>query len=294
MAEFTTYLQNQRDIIENYLSSLLVTNDHRQKTLYNAMNYSLLGGGKRIRPILFMTVLEVLNCNPNQYLKIASAIECVHTYSLIHDDLPCMDDDDYRRGRPTCHKKFSPAIATLAGDGLLTYAFELIASADNLSAETILKLVQELAIASGPSGMVGGQAFDILSEGEKLSGDELRYMDSLKTGKLLAAPIDMAALIGTENKEVRHLLHEFGLCLGLLFQITDDILDEKGDFELIGKTVGQDKKAGKSTYVTLLGLEKAIKIAAEKEKEAKIILSELKLENSVLAQFPGYILNRNH
>lgn len=294
MNNLNAYLSKRKADIDAALAGLLQNEEPRHQILFDAMNYSLLAGGKRIRPILFLTVLDEFKFKSEEYMPIACAIECIHTYSLIHDDLPCMDDDDYRRGNLTCHKKFNPAIATLAGDGLLTFAFEVLTSQKNIRPEIGMQLIQILAKAAGPSGMVAGQTFDILSENTRLSKEDLRYMDENKTGRLLAAPIDMAAIIATGDLATRNLLHQFGETLGLLFQITDDILDFEGDFELIGKTSGRDESLGKSTYVTLFGLDEAHKMAKEECQKAEDILAGMKFTSGVLKLFPRFILERNH
>ena len=256
------------------------------------MNYSLLGGGKRVRPILFLSTLEAFDVPLDPYLNIAAAIECVHTYSLIHDDLPCMDDDDYRRGRLTNHKKFTPAIATLAGDGLLTAAFEIIAKSENIFPTIRLQLVQILAEAAGPDGMVGGQIIDMQAEGHDQTISQLRFMDELKTGRLITAPLLMAGVIAEMDAEKQAKLIVLGRHLGLLFQIVDDILDKIGDEEKLGKRVGQDEKQSKSTYVQLLGLKGAQEGAQLEAQKAVEIVNELNLQNTYLAKFPDYLLRR--
>ena len=225
-------------------------------------------------------------------MNIAAAIECVHTYSLIHDDLPCMDNDDYRRGRLTNHKKFTPAIATLAGDGLLTVAFEIIAKSENILPTIRLQLVQILAEAAGPDGMVGGQIIDMQAEGDDQTISQLRFMDELKTGRLITAPLLMAGVIAEMDAEKQAKLIVLGRHLGLLFQIVDDILDKIGDEEKLGKRVGQDEKQSKSTYVQMLGLKGAQEGAQLEAQKAVEIVNELNLQNTYLAKFPDYLLRR--
>lgn len=292
MIPFEHYLATRKEIIETALHSLLKPQDDTYKVLFEAMNYSLLGGGKRVRPILFLSTLEAFDISLDPYLNIAAAIECVHTYSLIHDDLPCMDDDDYRRGRLTNHKKFTPAIATLAGDGLLTVAFEIIAKSENILPTTRLQLVQILAEAAGPDGMVGGQIIDMQAEGHDQTLSQLRLMDALKTGRLITAPLLMAGVIAEMDAEKQAKLTTLGDHLGLLFQIVDDILDKIGDEEQLGKRVGQDEKQAKSTYVQLLGLKGAQERAHLEAQKAVEIVNELNLQNTYLAKFPDYLLRR--
>lgn len=292
MIPFEHYLATRKEIIETALHSLLKPQDDTYKVLFEAMNYSLLGGGKRVRPILFLSTLEAFDIPLDPYLNIAAAIECVHTYSLIHDDLPCMDDDDYRRGRLTNHKKFTPAIATLAGDGLLTVAFEIIAKSENILPTIRLQLVQILAEAAGPDGMVGGQIIDMQAEGHDQTLSQLRLMDALKTGRLITAPLLMAGVIAAIDAEKQVKLAVLGDRLGLLFQIVDDILDKIGDEEQLGKRVGQDEKQAKSTYVQLLGLKEAQERAHLEAQKAVEIVNELNLQNTYLAKFPDYLLRR--
>ncbi|MDU2417436.1 farnesyl diphosphate synthase [Negativicoccus succinicivorans] len=292
MIPFEHYLETRKEAVETALHTLLKPQDDAYKVLFEAMNYSLLGGGKRVRPILFLSTLDAFDIHLDPYLNIAAAIECVHTYSLIHDDLPCMDNDDYRRGRLTNHKKFTPAIATLAGDGLLTVAFEIIAKSENILPTIRLQLVQILAEAAGPDGMVGGQIIDMQAEGHDQTVSQLRFMDELKTGRLITAPLLMAGVIAEMDAEKQAKLIVLGRHLGLLFQIVDDILDKIGDEEKLGKRVGQDEKQSKSTYVQLLGLKGAQEGAQLEAQKAVEIVNELNLQNTYLAQFPDYLLRR--
>lgn len=290
--EFQHYLQIQQAAVEHALSTLLQAKDRRMDGLFAAMNYSLLAGGKRIRPILLLAALDILGQRSSDYLPVACAIECVHTYSLIHDDLPCMDDDDYRRGKLTCHKKFTPGIATLAGDGLLTVAFEIIVAADNINADVKAELVRILAHAAGPNGMVGGQYIDIRAENGHADAEELAYMDAYKTGCLLAAPLVMAGTIAHARKREQEALEGYGAAIGLLFQIVDDLLDEQGSLEEMGKQQGRDRQMDKSTYVTMLGREEAYRRAAHEARRAQEILQDNGWGDTVLHQFPEYLLTR--
>ncbi len=292
-AAFKEYLETERIWFEDRLRLLLQTEDPALQPLVEAMNYSLLAGGKRLRPILFNTVLHCQGKCPEDYFPMAAALECIHTYSLIHDDLPCMDNDDLRRGIPTCHKRFDEATATLAGDALLTYAFELLAKASGISAELRIQIILALAQAAGFEGMVGGQLMDMQGETKKLSGEELRAMEVRKTGKLIAVPLQMAAILAGVSDEEQRRLREFGESLGLLFQIRDDILDEIGDSDVLGKERGQDSKAGKSTFTSLYGLTKARELAILEKEKCERLLQEIGWEDSLLAQFPAYILERN-
>ena len=285
-------LREKKAEIEEVLSNLLHAENPALRTLYESMNYSLLAGGKRIRPALFLLTLDALGARPEGALTVAAAMECVHTYSLIHDDLPQMDNDDYRRGRLTNHKVYGAGMATMAGDGLLTEAFRLIAGEETIAAEQRCELISILAKAAGPSGMVGGQAIDIESEGKLLSADELCFMDACKTGCLLTAPVDMAAVLAEADAETKAALHDYALHLGILFQITDDLLDSVGDLKEMGKEPGMDAVMHKSTYVTILGKEKAAALA-EKEAEAALsALSELGEKAKTLRDLVSFILHR--
>ncbi|WP_303856348.1 polyprenyl synthetase family protein [Allisonella histaminiformans] len=230
--------------------------------------------------------------NSSRYLDIACAIECIHTYSLIHDDLPCMDNDDYRRGRLTNHKVFGPAMATLAGDGLLTYAFELLTSGSQISPVKQSRLVYILAKAAGPSCMVGGQAQDIESENRKQTVEELKFMDSCKTGCMLTSPVDMASVLADCEKIEYDALHSFSVHLGLLFQITDDLLDATSSLETMGKKAGQDEKLDKSTYVSELGIDGARQMAEEEASAAVEALNIFGEKAWALQGLIPYILNR--
>ncbi len=285
-------LAEKKSAVERALQTLLQTEETDLSVLFAAMNYSLLAGGKRIRPILFLLTLDVLGANPEGAVSVAAAIECVHTYSLIHDDLPQMDDDNYRRGKPTNHKVYGAGMATMAGDGLLTEAFHLLASEETISAETRCRLISVLAQAAGPVGMVGGQVLDISAEGKILTAAELARMDEKKTGALLTAPVDMAVILAGADEKRGDALHRYATHLGLLFQITDDLLDATGDLETMGKAPGMDAQKHKSTYVTILG-KAAAKDAAQKEITAACeALANFGEEAEILKNLARYIGGR--
>ncbi len=265
-------LKEKKQRIENRLRSLLITEEVRHKTLYEAMNYSLLADGKRLRPALFLLILDVLGKDSERYIDAACAIECIHTSSLIHDDLPQMDNDEYRRGKLTNHKVYGAGMATMAGDGLLLYAFELLAGVESISLRMRCELIALLAHASGPEGMIGGQSQDIEMENQPLTLEALRTLDRCKTGCLLCASIDMAAVLAEALPEEGSALHQYGEHLGQLFQITDDLLDVSGNLESMGKKPGQDTIMNKKTYVSLLGVSGAKTMA---EKEAVLAVESL-------------------
>lgn len=287
------YLQSQKERIDRRLAQLIRTEIPQFSGLYEAMNYSLNAGGKRIRPILFLSVLEALGKDPAGYLDLACALECVHSYSLIHDDLPAMDDDDYRRGKPTNHRVYGEGTAILAGDGLLTYAFELMAAQRQPEPAKLLEAIRVFARAAGPAGMVGGQFFDLAStDAPRIGLDELKLMHRSKTGIIFAAVVDMAAILAGAAAGVRAALAAYADNLGLAFQITDDILDVTGDESVLGKPVGSDEKNHKTTYVTLLSPAGAKKEAAAAAEKALLALAGFGENARILRDLVGYLEKR--
>lgn len=264
--DFTTYYNNQRKLIDSFLENRLAKKGISK--IDDAMAYSLLAGGKRIRPVLLMATAEALGVKGYNYLPVACGLEMIHTYSLIHDDLPCMDDDDYRRGRLTNHKVFGEAMAVLAGDGLLTLAFEVMLEQKNVDPRVLIETVREMAMCAGNFGMVGGQGLDLENEGKSISAEELRKMHAGKTGALFIAAVRGGAHLAGANEQELLALTKFADLLGLAFQITDDILDVEGTTEDLGKPVGSDEKNHKSTYVSLYGLEAAKALAEKTVAEA--------------------------
>lgn len=261
---FAEYMKAKKALIDHRLQELLHTDVPQFAKLYEAMNYSLLAGGKRIRPILLLASLEALGKDSAPYVDLACALECVHTYSLIHDDLPAMDDDDLRRGKPTNHVVFGEGLAILAGDGLLTYAFELMASQKHIAPDKLTQCIAIFARAAGPAGMAGGQAFDLASEGNKAIGRKgLELLHYAKTGVIFKAAIDLAAVLGDADEEQRRALETYASYMGLTFQITDDILDAAGNEAVLGKPVGSDERNNKATYVTIFSLDDARRMARE-------------------------------
>lgn len=238
------------------------------------MRYSLLAGGKRIRPILCLATAEALGHEPEEVLPAAAALELIHTYSLIHDDLPSMDDDDLRRGRPTCHRAFGEDAAILAGDALFAEAIRLVAERQPGTPATRLAIVRELASASGVAGMVGGQYLDLRDHG-RASAEALRHVHQLKTGKLIAAAVRCAVIAAEPAAPAAVALHAFADELGLLFQIVDDILDVEGDEDALGKPVGADARRGKVTYVSFYGIDRARELAVESHDRAVALLGEV-------------------
>ena len=289
---FRTLLESRKKRIDTRLAELLQTSTPEFSGLYEAMNYSLNAGGKRIRPVLFLAVLEAAGKDPDTFLDLACALECVHSYSLIHDDLPAMDNDDFRRGKPTNHKVYGDGTAVLAGDGLLTYAFELMAAQSVAPAHKILQAIRVFAHAAGPAGMVGGQYFDLQSEGGVPTRAAMELMHRSKTGVIFTAIVQMAALLADVSDETMKALTMYGDQLGLAFQITDDILDVVGSEEEMGKPVGSDEKNHKTTYVSLLGVEGAREEAKQTTARALAALQEFDENAEFLRQLVIYLEQR--
>ena len=291
---FKDYLASSKQHIEQWLGEVLTSPNQEFKPLYESMNYSLMQGGKRIRPILSKAVLEMLHKDPADYKEFLCAMECIHTYSLVHDDLPAMDNDDYRRGNLTNHKVYGDGMAILAGDGLLTYAFQLCSENTTASAEQKIKAIQCLATAAGPEGMVGGQAFDLLSEGKHIPLEELKVLHSGKTGALFNAAIELGLILSNADQAKYAAYMTYANCLGLLFQITDDILDVTGTIEELGKTPGSDIRQDKSTYVSLLGLDEARNEAHAVAQKAHAALATIEDDTHILSAIIDYLMDRTH
>lgn len=264
--DFKTYYDNQRRLVEDFLQKRIAKKGISK--VDDAMAYSLLAGGKRIRPILLMATAEALGVKGYNYLPVACGLEMIHTYSLIHDDLPCMDDDDYRRGRLTNHKVYGEAMAVLAGDGLLTLAFEVMLEQKNVDPAALIETVREMAMCAGNFGMVGGQGLDLEYEGQQITPEQLRTLHSGKTGALFIAAVRGGAHLAGAGEQELLALTKFADLLGLAFQITDDILDVTGTEEELGKPIGSDEKNHKSTYVSLYGLDAAKELAEKTVAEA--------------------------
>lgn len=268
--------------------------DHAQK-LKDAMRYSLLAGGKRVRPFLVQVTGEILGITEDKLRPLALAIECIHTYSLIHDDLPAMDDDNLRRGKPTCHIAFDEATAILAGDALQTLAYELLMNATALDDHQKVGCIKALSGASGYLGMCGGQALDIVSTDQVIELTTLKQIHQLKTGALIKSAIEMVTVLKHDmNHEHRDQLHKFAEFLGLAFQVKDDILDIVGSTEELGKPQGSDSAINKSTYPGLLGLEGAQAFLATLHDEALQALAAIPYNTQLLSSFTDYVVNRNN
>jgi geranylgeranyl diphosphate synthase, type II len=289
------YPDHLRLRVERYLESLHFTADPAVQGLEEAMRYSLLAGGKRIRPVLALATAEAIGMGADNVLPLAAAIELIHTYSLIHDDLPSMDDDDMRRGQPSCHKAFGEDVAILAGDALYAEAFKLLLSEQRYEPRNVLSAARRLAAGTGVEGMVGGQYIDVA--GTAPAGpDGLRRLHELKTGQLIAASIDCVLLLdGTIQSDRIGFFESFASELGVLFQIVDDILDVTGSSETLGKLQGSDERLGKRTYVTEFGLEGARRLAARSRDRAVAALGQAAPSGAgELQQITDFIANRTY
>ena len=289
---FKDLLKFRAGLVEERLRAELAQSQILDEKLARAMEYSLLSGGKRLRPVLLMAAADAVNGTGENFLTTASAVEMIHAYSLIHDDLPAMDNDDYRRGRLTNHKVFGEAMAILAGDALLTLAFEVVMRQKNTSYAAILSVVRELSTAAGAGGMVGGQSIDLESEGKTIDLATLKKMHMGKTGALFRAAIRCGAILGNATNLQLNALTKYAENFGLAFQITDDILDVTGDEKNLGKPVGSDARNKKSTYVTLTSLETAKSLAGDAVNDAVSALKIFGDEADFLRELVQYLPER--
>jgi geranylgeranyl diphosphate synthase type II len=290
------YLQNRSALVDRALERWMPGEDVLPRSLHQAMRYSVFAGGKRLRPILMIAACESLGGHAGQVLHAACAMEMIHTYSLIHDDLPAMDDDDYRRGRPTNHKVYGEATAILAGDALLTEAFRTLADTEanrSVPPATVIKVIELVARYAGSQGMVGGQVVDMESEGKEIDFPTLEYIHTHKTGGLILASVQVGALLGGANDSQVAAIKRFGGAAGLAFQIADDILDVVGDQQHLGKNVGSDQARGKATYPAQLGLDEARQRADELCGIAISALAPLGQSAEILQELARYIVNRD-
>ena len=294
MFDLKIYLQKKSRMVNGALEKMLQS-AQRDETIGKAMNYSLMAGGKRIRPALCLAASEAVGGNPEDALTAACALEMVHTYSLIHDDLPAMDDDELRRGKPTCHVAFGEATAILAGDALLTLAFEILASVpleNGDQAAKWLQVIRIIAIAAGARGMIQGQMLDIAAEGRRLSAGDLESMHLLKTGALIEASLQCGALLARADSVQLGLLKTYARNIGLAFQVADDILNVEGNPALMGKAVGTDRLNRKSTYPSLLGLNESKQFAQKLIRQALQALEAFDNKAEPLRALATYIIAR--
>jgi geranylgeranyl diphosphate synthase type II len=291
------YLQNRSAMVDQALQRWMPGEDVLPRSLHQSMRYSVFAGGKRLRPILMIAACESIGGHARQVLHAACAMEMIHTYSLVHDDLPAMDDDDFRRGRPTNHKVYGEATAILAGDALLTEAFRLLADAEanlTISPARVIKVIELVARYAGSQGMVGGQVVDMESEGKEIDFPTLEYIHTHKTGGLILASVQVGALLGGASDAQLAAIKRFGGAAGLAFQIADDILDVIGDRQSLGKDVGSDQARGKATYPAQLGLDQARQRADELCEIAVAALNPLGKPAEILQELARYIVTRNN
>jgi geranylgeranyl diphosphate synthase type II len=294
MSDLKTYLTQRCQIIDVALDQCIPSAETRPVSLHKAMRHSVFAGGKRLRPILTLAAAEACGGTIEKAMPSACAVECLHTYSLIHDDLPCMDDDDMRRGVPTCHIVFGEAIALLAGDALQALAFELTAQTPATSRHTAASLVSELARTAGSLHLVGGQVADLEGEQKKLPLDDLRFVHEGKTAALLTTSITLGAMSADATPEQLQALHDFGMATGLAFQIIDDILDVTQTSEKLGKSAGKDVASEKSTYPALLGLDASRAEAHRLTTAAHDALAIFGEKGTRLRELADYLLNRDY
>ena len=291
------YLKEKKVLVEKTIDEYLSEFSYPVQ-IAEGMKYAVLNGGKRIRPILILMVLDLLGKDEKIGLPSGAALEMIHSYSLVHDDLPALDNDDYRRGKLTTHKKFGEAEGILIGDSLLTHAFNVFTEKNEgvISDKKIVEIVRLASSYAGINGMIGGQMIDIESEGKKVDMETLKYIHKNKTGKLLRLPIEIGCIIGDASKEIREKLEEYADLIGLAFQIKDDILDVEGDFEKLGKPVGSDAELEKSTYPALIGMEESKKLLNEIIEKAKSIIKENFSEERgmILIELADFIGNRDN
>jgi len=293
--DIKSYLLKKKQIIDRSLEKLVPPADAFPPSLHEAMRYSLFAGGKRVRPILAIAAAEALGAKTAELLPVAGALELIHTYSLIHDDLPAMDNDDFRRGRATNHKVYGEAVAILAGDGLLNMAFEVLTDPRRLRAvpaNRMIAITKEIAAASGVCGMVGGQVVDMESEGREIDFPTLEYIHTHKTGALIRASVRVGALYARAGRGQFAALTRYGELIGLAFQIADDILDITGTQDQIGKDVGSDLRKDKKTFPSFYGLEGSRLRAHEVADKAVLALRGFNRKADPLRELAGYIVNR--
>lgn len=293
--DIKSYLSKKKDLVDKALEKLVPPAKTFPASVHEAMRYSLFAGGKRVRPILAIAAAEALGAKTTDLLPLAGTLELIHTYSLIHDDLPAMDDDDLRRGRPTCHKVYGEAVAILAGDGLLTMAFETLSDprwTKRVPANRLLAVIKEISTASGVFGMVGGQVVDMESEGKDIDFPTLEYIHTHKTGALIRASVRVGALYAKAGKRQFTALTHYGEMVGLAFQIADDILDITGTREETGKDVGSDLAKGKKTFPGFYGLEESRRRAVEVVDRALLSLKDFDKKADPLRELAKYIINR--
>jgi geranylgeranyl diphosphate synthase type II len=290
-----TYLIARQKLIDRALDCYLPRANTKPVTLHKAMRYSLFAGGKRLRPILCLAAAEACGGNIDDALPLACALECIHTYSLVHDDLPSMDNDDFRRGRPTCHKVFGEGIAVLAGDALLTIAFEIVSKANPTARYDISRLLREIAVAAGSQKLIAGQVADLEAEGEHVKREQLQFIHENKTAAILKSSTRLGAMSANADDRKLSAITRFGQRLGLAFQVIDDILDITQTSEILGKSAGKDVTAKKATYPAVIGLEKSRAEAKRLTRQAHNALSVFSSSDAEpLHALANYLLEREY
>jgi geranylgeranyl diphosphate synthase type II len=289
------YLRTRQKVIDRALDRYLPKTSTKPVTLHKAMRYSLFAGGKRLRPILCLAAAEACRGNVDTALPLACAVECIHTYSLVHDDLPSMDNDDFRRGRPTCHKVFGDGIAVLAGDALLTIAFEIVSTAKAAPRYDISILLREIAVAAGSQKLIAGQVADLEAEGKRVKRNQLRFIHENKTAAMLKTAVRLGAMSANADARKLSAITRFGERLGLAFQVIDDILDVTQTSEILGKSAGKDVAAKKATYPAVIGLEKSRAEARRLTRQAHDALSVFAGSDAeALHALANYLLEREY
>jgi geranylgeranyl diphosphate synthase type II len=288
------YLTSRQNLIDRTLDRYLPKESVKPPTIHKAMRYSLFAGGKRLRPILCLAAAEACDGKIDKAMPLACALECIHTYSLVHDDLPSMDNDDFRRGRATCHKVFGDGIAVLAGDALLTIAFEIVSRAKPTPRYGLSILLREVAVAAGSQRLIAGQVADLEAEGKKTTREQLRYIHENKTAAILTATVRLGAMSANATENQMKAITRFGRALGLAFQIIDDILDVTQTSEKLGKSAGKDIAAEKATYPAVIGLEQSRAEARRLTRQAHNALSVFGDKTETLHALANYLLEREY
>ena len=295
--DFKNLLHKKAERIDLALEEILPKEIGYQDIIFQSMRYSVFAGGKRLRPILMLAACDFVGGNEKDVLPFCCAIEMIHTYSLIHDDLPAMDNDDFRRGKPTNHKVYGEGIAVLAGDGLLNYAYEIMLKSilnDGADPKRKIKAMEEIARAAGIYGMIGGQVVDLASENKQINGETLDYIHNHKTAALIISAIRAGAIIGGADDHTLECLTEYGKCIGLGFQITDDLLDIFGNEEKLGKKVGSDVENNKSTYPSIHGVDQSIAKVNELFHRSLAVLQEFDTKSAFFVELADYLVKREY
>ncbi|MCD4829563.1 MAG: polyprenyl synthetase family protein [Candidatus Cloacimonetes bacterium] len=285
-------LREKRELINITLDRFLPRKDEYPKEIHKAVRHTLFAGGKRLRPYLTISTFMLFSDDIDLIRPVGAAVELLHTYTLVHDDLPEIDNDEYRRGRKTCHIVYGPDLALLAGDALLTYAFEMLGTCD-LSVDLKLKLIKELAAEAGDHGLIAGQMMDIECEGKDVTSNQLRFIHENKTGRLIRLAVRFGCYVGKANETDTLRMEQFGDKLGLAFQIIDDILDIEGDTKKLGKSVGKDREVSKATYPAVYGIEESREMARKLIDEAKDLLAPFGEEAEVLRMLADFVFTRD-